>query len=122
MIIQAIYIVFCLLLAYYNKRRIVYDKRILHGINGLLHALFWCVTLYYTRSWFPACILPFIGRLFFDAALNLMRRLPLDYVAQKPKSIVDKFEKSIFGNDGILPKMLYLIIIITLNALHYGRG
>lgn len=118
-IIQGVYIVFCLILAYINKRRIAYDKRIHHGINGLLHAVFWIAVLIITKSWFPACVLPFIGRLFFDAALNLMRGLPLDYVAKNPKSIIDKFEKSIFGNDGILPKILYLAIIITLNTVYY---
>lgn len=119
MIVEGIYIVFCLLLAWINKRRIVYDLVIYHGINGLLHALFWGITLYYTRSWFPACVLPFIGRLFFDAALSVMRGLPVDYVARNPKSIIDKFEKSIFNGDGLLPKILYLTIIITLNTVYY---
>jgi hypothetical protein len=48
-----------------------------------------------------------------------MRGLPIDYVARNPKSIVDKFEKSIFGMDGILPKIIYLAIIIALNILYY---
>jgi hypothetical protein len=119
MIIEAIYIIFCLLLAYYNKRRISYDKRILHGINGLLHGIAITVVLIYTKSWFPACVLPFIGRLFFDAVLNIMRKLPLDYVARYPKSIVDKLEKNIFGMDGFLPKVIYTIIIIVLNIVYY---
>lgn len=119
MIIESIYIIFCLLLAWFNKRRIVYDKRIYHGVNALIHAGLWLAVLLITKSWFPACVLPFIGRLFFDAALNVMRRLPLDYVARYPKSIIDKVEKSIFGMDGVLPKIIYLIIIIVLNILYY---
>lgn len=118
MVIEALYIIFCLLLAYINKRLIVYDKRVKHGINGLLHAVFWSVVLLITRSWFPACVLPFLGRLFFDASLNIMRGLPIDYVAKNPKSIIDKFEKSVFGYDGILPKVIYLIIIIILNIFY----
>jgi hypothetical protein len=119
MVVEGVYIVFCLLLAYANQRRISYDLVIYHGINGLLHAIFWVVALIITKSWFPACVLPFLGRLFFDAGLNVMRHLPLDYVARNPKSWIDKIEKSIFGNDGILPKLIYLIIIIGLNVLHY---
>jgi hypothetical protein len=119
MVIEGIYIVFCLLLAYANQRRISYDLVIYHGINGLCHVIFWGVVLLITKSWFPACVLPFLGRLFFDAGLNVMRHLPLDYVARNPKSWIDRIEKSIFGNDGILPKLIYLIIIIGLNVLHY---
>lgn len=121
MIIEAIYIIFCLILAYINKRLISKDKPIKHGLNGFFHAVFWLAVLWLTNNWFPACVLPFIGRLFFDAGLNLMRELPLDYVAKKPKSIVDKIEKSIFRSDGILPKIIYLIIIIALNILYYAR-
>lgn len=121
MIIEATYIIFCLLLAYYNRRRILYDKVIHHGLNALLHAVAWGIVLLITKSWFPAVVLPFLGRLFFDAALNVFRRLPVDYVARSPKSIIDKVEKSIFGNDGILPKILYLIIIIVLNIIYHGN-
>lgn len=120
--IEAVYIVFCLLLAYFNKRRIAYDKRIRHGVNGLLHACFWVGTMLITKSWFPACVLPFLGRLFFDAALNVMRRLPVDYVARNPKSIIDRLEKKIFNGDGILPKIIYLIVAVTLNIIYYVRN
>lgn len=119
--IQGIYIIFCLLLAYYNKRRISYDLRIYHGLNALLHVIAWGVVFFFTRSWFPLAVLPFEGRIFFDTALNVMRRLPLDYVAKNPKSIIDQGEKKLFGNDGILPKVIYAIIIIVLNIVFYGR-
>jgi hypothetical protein len=119
--IQAIYIVFCLLLAYVNKRRIAYDKVINHPLNACFHLAFWIVVVIITRSWFPVAVLPFEGRLFFDTGLNIMRHLPIDYVSRTPKSYVDRFEKSVFGMDGILPKILYLIIIIVLNVIYYGR-
>lgn len=119
-IIQLIYIAFCLALAWYNYRRILFDKRIYHGINGALHLAFWGVVVIITKSWFPVVVLPFLGRVFFDAALNAMRRLPLNYVAKNPKSIVDKVEKSVFGNDGILPKVVYLGLAIALNIIYYA--
>lgn len=120
MIIEAIYIAFCLILAYVNKRLIAYDKRIRHGWNGLFHAVFLLTVIWLNNKWFPACVLPFVGRLFFDAALNLMRGLPLDYVAKNPKSLIDQIEKSVFGNDGILPKVIYLVLIIVLNIVYYA--
>lgn len=116
--IQGIYILFSMALAYYNYRRILYDKRIFHGVNGLLHLAFWLGVFLFTKSWFPVVVLPFIGRLFFDSGLNLMRNLPLGYVPRKPKSIVDKIEKWLFGMDGIAPKFIYTIIIITLNIVY----
>jgi hypothetical protein len=121
MIIEGIYIVFCLLLALYNKRRIAYDKHINHGLNGALHIIFLAVAVIITKSWFPVAALPFIGRVFFDGSLNLMRHLPLGYVSSKPKSIIDKGEKSVFGNNGVLPKVIWLAIAISLNIIFYAR-
>lgn len=119
--IQAIYIAFCLLLAYWNKRRIAYDKVIHHWLNALLHACFWAAALLVTKAWIVV-VLPLEGRLFFDTSLNLMRGLPLDYVSRTPKSLIDKVEKSFFKTDGLTPKLLYLILIIIINILFYGKG
>jgi hypothetical protein len=56
----------------------------------------------------------------FDTSLNSLRGLPLDYVAQKPKSIIDQIEKKVFGKNGILPKMVYLLIAITFTIISYA--
>jgi hypothetical protein len=112
---QALYTVFCVALAYVNYRVIAADKRVFHAVNGIAHLLFW-VAAFKFSSWLILLLLPFIGRLFFDSALNLFRGLPLDYVPAKPKSIIDKVEKRFFGKDGETPKLIYLLVIIILNV------
>ena len=108
------YLVFCLALAYVNHRLIAYGKRIYHALNGLLHAVCWGLVYMVTESWLLTASLPFMGRAVFDSSLSLMRGLSLDYVAKNPKSIIDQMEKGVFGNDGILPKVIYLTISIIL--------
>lgn len=112
------YMAFCLLLALLNAELIKDGKRIYHGLNGALHLVCWGLIFWVTDSWLLTLALPFIGRLFFDSALNLFRELPLDYVPKNPKSIIDKAEKGLFGNNGLIPKVIYLAISITLIILY----
>lgn len=117
MIFEVLYIVFCLILAFVNSKIIKADKPIYHGINGALHIACWCLVAWKTSSWFPVVIMPFIGRLFFDVALNLMRGKALDYVSLKPRAVADKVEKSIFGMNAKLPKVIYLVVIVVVNLI-----
>ena len=57
------------------------------------------------------------GRVAFDWMLNVFRKLPLDYTPKKPKAITDKIEIFIFGNDGFLPKAVYILIAVVINIL-----
>jgi len=57
------------------------------------------------------------GRVAFDWMLNIFRKLPLDYVSKSPKAITDRIEKWIFGDDGFLPKAIYILISIIINVL-----
>lgn len=98
---------FCIGFAALNAYWIRKDKRILHGLNGLAHALIigFCG---YTIDWFIVIPMLFQGRLMFDVALNLFRGKEFDYVPENPKSIIDKIEKKVFGEDGVFPKVIYL--------------
>lgn len=118
MIWIAAYVAFCIGFAWINAGVIKEGGRIYHGLNGLLHLICWFCIWLVTKEWALLAALPFIGRLFFDSALNIMRGLPLDYVAKNPKSIIDKAEKGLFGNNGIIPKVIYLIISITLIVIY----
>lgn len=112
------YIVFCILFANLNAYLIKREKKIYHGLNGAIHIvaavisaiLFW---------WASAIIILCNARVFFDSLLSVFRGLPLDYVSQKPKSLVDKGEKWIFGNDGWTPKILYIVISLTINVIYF---
>lgn len=112
-LIALLYIPILLILAWYNAVLIRKGKRIYHFWNGLLH----CVVaggVWVLDSWQSGLAVLFIARVVFDTALNLMRGLPIDYVPKDPKSIVDKLEKKVFGNNGIIPKIIYIIIIAAL--------
>jgi len=50
----------------------------------------------------------------FNTTLNLMRGLPIDYVPTKPKALTDRIERALFGNNGIIPKILYIFISIAI--------
>lgn len=111
---QVIYALFCIFFAYANYRVIeVLNQKIRHGINGI----FGIVTsiYFFTQHWEIGLSILFIGRLFFDSSLSLFRGKKLGYVSPNPISIIDRVEKRIFGNNGLLPKITYLIIIILLN-------
>lgn len=108
---QFIYACFCIVFAYDNKRRIGKYKPIPHGVNGLVHFLIWTVFYLLFHSVFVS-VLPFIARLIFDTALNLLRGKNMGYVPVKPRSIADKVEKFIWGDNALTPKVLYLWVIV----------
>lgn len=113
MIAVLLYGVFCIVFAWFNAYLIKKEKRIYHGINGALHLIAAGVIGYF-YGWQLGVATLFIVRVCFDWSLNLFRGLPLGYVSLNPKSIVDKIEKSIFRLNGILPKLVYIVIIILL--------
>jgi hypothetical protein len=132
----ALYACFCLAFAWWNAVRIKKDLPIYHlayaekGLhNWELHITCWLIgtaVLCITKEWILIPAFPFVGRLFFDTALNLMRGLPLGYVSEHAKakeyvegsSKIDWREYHIFRS-GITPKIVYLLIIISLIIIHY---
>lgn len=111
--IALLYIPFCIFYAWLNARWIAKEKRIYHGLNGAIHIVVAAVVAWFTH-WYHFFTVLLIARVAFDWALNLFRRLPLNYVSPKPKSIVDRAEKTVFGLNGILPKVIYIVIIVVL--------
>jgi hypothetical protein len=109
-----IYTLFCILFAWFNSIQIAKGLRIWHGLNGAIHLT---TAIYFGLAVHPAMGLSIllIARLFFDVSLNLFRGLPIDYVPQEPKSIVDKIEIFLFEDNGWLPKIIYSLLLIALN-------
>jgi len=112
-LITLTYIPFCIFFAWLNAKWIAKDKKILHGINGGIHLVAAFLFAYYTE-WYHFFTTLLIARLFFDVSLNLFRGLEINYVPLKPKSIVDKIEQWVFKKDGYTPKVVYLILIISI--------
>lgn len=117
-ILQVCYIGFCLLLAYYNAMLIKQGRRILHALNAVGHLLLWAAVYLISKDLVLLAILPFIGRLFFDVALNLFRGLDLSYVPDDPRSVIDSAEKLFFDDDGFTPKIIYAFAILMLNVIN----
>lgn len=106
------YLLFVVILAWDNAKRIDKDKKIKHWLNGLAH-LSMAGILYFV-DWKLSVALLCLVRVTFDISLNLFRWLPINYVSPKPASFIDKIEKQIFGNNGYTPKIVYLIIAVCL--------
>jgi hypothetical protein len=116
---QIAYVVFCVFFAFVNYWQIEkLDATVRHGINGIFHAT---TSLYFGLfvHWSLGICILFIGRLVFDTALNLLRFgvFGIYYVPANPKSIVDRVEKKVFGDNAIIPKFIYAIVIVNLNIL-----
>lgn len=111
-----LYAIFCVWFAWLNSEWIKKGKKVKHFWNGLIH-LFAAVLSLYFSGWQLAISVLLTARVAFDWALNLFRGLGLGYVPLTPKSIADKVEKAVFGLNGILPKIIYIIIVICLQTL-----
>lgn len=114
--ITLLYIPFCIFFAWLNAKWIAKGKRIRHGINGAIHIVAAAIIAWFTH-WYHFFTVLLIARVSFDWPLNLFRGLPLGYVSINPKSIADRAEKKIFGQDGITPKILYALAVIVLLAI-----
>jgi hypothetical protein len=114
--IEIIYGLWCVLFAYINAQWIKDGKRIQHGWNGALHLLIAGIA-FVLFGWAAGLILLLNTRVIFDTTLNYFRGLPLGYVSLKPKSIIDKLEKFVFGTDGITPKIIYVVISVVLHII-----
>lgn len=109
------YIIFCIVLAFFNGRFIAKGRVIHHVVNGVLHLLCF-VGGFFVMGWQVAA-LPFIGRVVFDTSLNLFRGLPISYVTIQPASVIDQIEQSVFKKNWWLPKLIYLMIAIVINVV-----
>lgn len=100
--------------------RIMNHKRIAHGINFGVYALFvafmcW-VTHWNTGVIALFCVSAFCNRqLSFDIPLNIRRRLPWDYVTKSktPEAILDRIEIRIFGYNGRAPVVVYAAVWVV---------
>lgn len=120
-ILQLIYSVWLVAVAYINSGWIKQRFSIRHFFNGLS---FLCAAwiMWSNFGWQYAVATLFLTRAVYDAVLNKLRALPLDYVSPSPKSLVDIIEKKIFKSNGWLPKVICLLVAVLLNALSYAAN
>jgi len=107
--------------------RIMKDKTIAHGINFGAYILFALVLYYFTTkpelTWakftyldlLNFCLSAFFNRQFsFDIPLNLRRGLKWFYqsTAEKPKALLDRIERAIFGTGEDVGKKIFKVYSI----------
>ncbi len=116
-VFEIIYIAFVILLAVANAITIKEKKYPSHLLNAILHisaaiatAIIW---------WIPGFIIILCNtNVVFSISLNLFRGERINYISPDPKSWIDKLEKKLFGNDFYTPKVIYILVSITLNVLY----
>ena len=118
------YLLFVVILAWDNAKRIGKDKKIKHWLNAICHLSM--AGILYSVDWRLSAALLFLVKLVFDTALNLFRGEGIDYISPDIKKITsfwmalrkgkfaDYIEYKIFGNNGYTPKIVYLIIAVCL--------
>lgn len=116
MILELLYIIALMIMAYINAIVIKKDDPVKHWLNVPFHLVFW-VLAGFKVGWLVAAF-PFIGRLVFDVALNKFRKFPFDYVPKNPESWVDQIEFRMWGYNGVAPKVLYAALIVVINIIY----
>lgn len=115
-VIQLIYCLWVVFLAYINAGWIKNAYRVRHFFNGAAHLILAGVLWYHFGLLVAVASLCLI-RVVFDGALYLFLGLPFDYAPTKPRSIVDRLEQKVFGKNGITPKLFWLAVAIILNLI-----
>lgn len=129
--IQGAFIACQLVLTFYNLGDAKDDAALIKAnekINHALNLFFYCLLmagifgllfaadLFSVKSMILFPFSAFLNRqLFFDIALNKYRGLQWDYVTRvsNPGSVLDRIEISIFGYNGRLQNIIYIMLYIT---------
>jgi hypothetical protein len=117
---QIIYAVWTVWFAFLNKKWIETQSGFRHWANAISHlsaASF--VALHFGFQHGVATL--FMVRALFDGSLSMFRGLSFDYVSPRPRSLVDRFEKKVFGKNGMLPKLVYFTIAIILTFVQWSQ-
>jgi len=106
-----------------DAERIAKNKRIYHGINGLIYlgicfvfalvvssSFFWLIASISFLRWLA------LRQLTFDIPLNILRGLEWDYISPEPKAWLDKLElkvfKGVYGRAEKFYLRSYIILLI----------
>lgn len=110
-----------IVLACIDAKKILLHQPINHPLNAIVYVGLMSLVYFLYRGVSIDLVivlvaLLFTRQIFFDITLSLYRGLKWDYVTlvEKPGSVIDGFEKKIFGTNGKLKYGVYGIILILL--------
>lgn len=107
----------CIWWGWANGVTIKKENSILHWANMIIHAST-CIYFAIYEHWSLGLAMFFEARLFFEIAINLTRKKGIGYVTPTPTAVTDIIEQAIFGKNGILPKIVYLILFVSLLLIY----
>jgi hypothetical protein len=104
---QLIFLAGNLWMAYYHSQLIKANKPIKHGYWAALYlfaVLVWSVIF----GWLYAPLLILQRGVVFSPALNLFRRLPINYISSSTTSVIDRIEMWLFKTNWYKREVYYL--------------
>ena len=97
-------------LAFYDSYRMKNNYRISHGVNAGVYVILCVITaLLFGNIWYAVPML-LIRPVVFDPVLNMANNLNPFHQSMTTTSIMDKMERKLFGSNGFLPWLMYLIL------------
>jgi hypothetical protein len=105
------------LLAAFDAGRIKSNKKIYHGINGLVTLLVTLPVYLIVNQWFFIIGLLALRRIVFDTALNIFRGLSFDYISSNTTSIIDRLSYRFQAKYGYVAYYGIFLLIVLFSIL-----
>jgi hypothetical protein len=106
-------------MAWWHSKLIKENRPIKHGLWAAGYFALVLIAFWITYDWFLLFLLLLERKLVFDAALNYFRDKPLFYVSATTTSIIDRYQRKVFGLDGHTPALILVALIILLNIINF---
>jgi len=90
-----IFVIFNIVLAYFDANKIKQNIRIYHGLNSLIYTASLILAYLLTKNWLATIGLVILRIPVFNTALNYFRGKKLTHISKSTTSIVDQFTNKI---------------------------
>lgn len=115
--IQLLFTALNIIIAWWHARLIKQQRPIKHGWWGLAYIIAAGVASFIAKDWILLVLLLLNRKLVFDISLNLFRGLPPFHVSLTTTSIVDNWQRKIFGRNGFIVAVICAVLILGLNLI-----
>ena len=111
-----IFVIFNIVLAYFDANKIKQNIRIYHGLNGLIYTALLILAYLLTKDWLTIIGLMILRIPVFNTALNYFRDKKLTHISKSTTSIIDQFTNKIPEKIGywVYHSILFLISLILI--------
>jgi uncharacterized membrane protein len=111
-----LFVIFNIVLAYFDANKIKQNIRIYHGVNGLIYTTLLFLAYLLTKNWLAVAGLTILRIPVFNTALNYFRDKKLTHISKSTTSIIDQFTNKIPEKIGywMYHSVLFLISLILI--------